>query len=41
VIDHARDRYDELATLGSGATTMARQRALQEIDAIAAALGLQ
>lgn len=40
VIDHARDRYDELGSMGSGATLLARQRALVDIAAIAAALGL-
>lgn len=41
VIDHARDRYKEFGSLGgSGSMLQARQRALQEIDGIAAALGL-
>ncbi len=39
VIDHARDRYDEMGSLGPS-TLLSRQRAMQDIAAIAAALGL-
>lgn len=41
VIDHARDRYDELAGLSGTTGMMSRHRALQDIAAIAAALGLE
>ncbi|MFO0725443.1 MAG: hypothetical protein U1E65_16790 [Myxococcota bacterium] len=40
VIQHARDRYQDLASLGSAATSVSASKALAEIDALAIALGL-